>query len=44
MPLVSVGMASALIRFGLDKSYDKTSVFSTALMTSGCGDVYKRQV
>lgn len=37
MPLVSVGMASALIRFGLDKSYDKTSVFSTALMTSGCG-------
>ena len=37
VPLVSVGMASALIRFGLDKSYDKTSVFSTALMTAGCG-------
>ena len=35
VPLVSVGMASALIRFGLDKSYDKTSVFSTALMTAG---------
>jgi len=39
MPLVSVGMASALIRFGLDKSYDKTSVFSTALLTTGCGFV-----
>ncbi len=37
MPLVSVGMASALIRFGLDKSYDKTSVFSTALLTTGGG-------
>ncbi|MDD6175429.1 MAG: polysaccharide biosynthesis C-terminal domain-containing protein [Firmicutes bacterium] len=37
VPLVSVGMASALIRFGLDKSYDKVSVFSTALMTAGCG-------
>lgn len=38
-PLVTVGMGSALIRFGLDRSYDKASVFSTGLLTSGCGAV-----
>lgn len=37
MPLISVGMASAIIRFGLDKSYDKKQVFSTALLATGCG-------
>ncbi len=32
LPLVSVGIFGAIIRFGLDKAYDKTEVFSSGLL------------
>jgi len=37
MPLVSVGMSSAIIRFGLDKSYRKETVFSTGVFATLAG-------
>lgn len=37
MPLASVGMGSAMIRFGVDKSYDKAAVFSTGIFSTVFG-------
>ena len=39
IPLVSVGIANAVIRFGLDKSYDKAAVFTSGLTAIGIGTV-----
>ncbi|WP_159435423.1 polysaccharide biosynthesis C-terminal domain-containing protein [Sporobacter termitidis] len=36
-PVVSLGVANAILRFGLDKNEDKTDVFSTGLFTSLIG-------
>src|SRR5699024_3318560 len=33
LPLVSLGIINAIIRFGLDKSINKSDVFSTGLIT-----------
>lgn len=37
LPLVSLGIVNAVVRFGLDKSVRKTDVFSTGLLTIFCG-------
>lgn len=37
IPIVSLGIANAVIRFGLDKSVKKSDVFSTGLVTIICG-------
>ncbi|MEG1869859.1 MAG: oligosaccharide flippase family protein, partial [Oscillospiraceae bacterium] len=37
IPIVSVGISNAVIRFGLDKSIRKSEVFSTGLLTVICG-------
>lgn len=39
IPLVSVGIANAVIRFGLDKAYDKAAVFTGGLAAIGMGSV-----
>ncbi|WP_195282367.1 lipopolysaccharide biosynthesis protein [Harryflintia acetispora] len=37
LPLVSVGVLNAIIRFGLDKEVDKRDVFTTGLTVIACG-------
>ena len=37
LPLVSLGVVNAVVRFGLDRSVHKTDVFSTGLLTIFCG-------
>lgn len=37
MPIVSVGIISSIMRFGLDRAYDKQSVFTTGILTIGSG-------
>lgn len=37
IPLASVGIANSVIRFGLDKSNRKDTVFTTGLVTVACG-------
>lgn len=37
IPIVSLGIANAVIRFGLDKSIKKSDVFSIGLLTILCG-------
>lgn len=37
IPIVSVGITNAVIRFGLDRSVNKSSVFTTGLATILCG-------
>ena len=39
IPIVSLGIANAVIRFGLDKSVKKSDVFSIGLVTIFCGFV-----
>ena len=42
MPIFSLGIASAVIRFGLDKKYDKPTIFTSALISifAGCGVLF----
>ena len=37
LPLVSCGIVNGIIRFGLDKSYRKSDVFTTGILTLGIG-------
>ena len=37
LPVVSVGVANAVIRYGLDKAYDKAAVFTGGLAAECCG-------
>ena len=37
IPIASIGIATAIIRFGLDKSYNKSDVFTTGLLAIGIG-------
>ena len=37
IPVVTVGVLNAVIRFGLDKKYDKKAVFTSASLTIGAG-------
>ena len=37
LPLVSVGIINAIVRFGLDSSVRKSDVFTVGLMTVFCG-------
>lgn len=37
IPAVSLSIADAVIRFGLDSAYDKKEVFSSSLAAIGCG-------
>ncbi len=37
MPIVTVGIISSVVRFGLDQAYDKQSVFTTGVLTLGGG-------
>ncbi len=36
-PVVTLSMADALIRFGLDKAYDKRKIYTTAVTATICG-------
>lgn len=36
-PVVTLSMADALIRFGLDKAYDKKQIYTTAVTSTLCG-------
>ncbi|MDD4714953.1 MAG: oligosaccharide flippase family protein [Oscillospiraceae bacterium] len=37
LPLASLGITDAVVRFGLEKSEDKSDVFSTGVITTICG-------
>lgn len=37
IPLVSLGISNSVIRFGLDKKYSKSGVFTTSALTLGAG-------
>ena len=37
LPIVSLGIANAVIRYGLDKTYNKASVFTGGLVAEGVG-------
>lgn len=39
IPLVSMGVSFAIIRFGLEKTNDKRTVFTNGVVTIGCGFV-----
>ena len=39
IPIASVGIANGVIRYGLERSTDKNSVFTTGLLTASAGFV-----